>query len=228
MKGMLNWSGVELQIETLVPGVIVVAELGVISGSLPSLPPPLGIGFTTGVVLVALSYGVGALLIAISRLIVDAVSERGPRALVFRCLAHGDREDLLAFCQRDPKSKVDYESEKLARSCETIAAWNVIYRWAVRTSTRREEVDRRRAQGRLLRALFIPTVVAVGILCHYHVCYVLWKWDVTAFGCILAAVVMIFLYAYTELTVFAEAYDVSLTVEGQESDHAQSHPGPDS
>jgi hypothetical protein len=70
----------------------------------------------------------------------------------------------------------------------------------LRRTTRRDEVDRRRSQGRFVRNLFVPTAGAPFVL-------PIGPWSFAL--AIESILFVVFLYAYAEYVIFAEAYDIS-------------------
>ena len=163
---------------------------------------------------VAAAYSVGVVCSYISRIIVDCISERGPRAIVFYYFAHLAPDKAASDCNRDDPRFVNdlaYEKKKCIK-CPSVALWNAIYRSALRCTTRSDEVDRRRSQARFVRNLLIPVVLAPFVYCASMDC------GLCAFVVIFVTAVIIalvgicatvFLYAYAEYVNFAEAYDFS-------------------
>jgi hypothetical protein len=200
MAGDIGWNTVELQIEALVPGILILGEvLALATPSTSSVPIPES-EFVRGALFVAGAYSIGLVSSYVSRMILDSISERGPRMVVFGCFAHGDLDRAVNDCRdNDSKFLEDFEREKDRRSV-TVAQWNAVYRSALRRTKRRKEVDRRRAQGRVLRNLLLPAIGAPFIFLQF-------PWSA-----IIALVSFFFiacLYSYAEYVNFAEAYDIS-------------------
>lgn len=155
----------------------------------------------------AVSYAMGVVLALISRALVDSLGERGPRALVFKVFAHANLDDLVKECLEADREKFekDLSCENRQRGNkklgESIARWNAVYRSALRRTTRVVEVDRRRAQGRFLRNLFLPASLMPLLLLKGMI--------PTALGMGAAAMFMLLLYVYAEYVIFAEAYDIA-------------------
>ena len=203
----LSWSSVELQLENLVPGIMLSTEI--LAWSDGRIERLAGLGFIGAVAFVAGSYGIGLVSAILSRAILDSVSEWRVRSWIFERWVHDNRADLLElFRGLDSKFEIDYRME-LSRRSETAAQWNSIYRSAVRTTTRKNEVDRRRAQGRLTRNLMFPLVLGAIHLVLVPEPAV----PLSIVGCVVAVlfafVLSTALYSYAELIVMAEAFDAS-------------------
>ncbi|MGA2491287.1 MAG: hypothetical protein ABSF99_14055 [Anaerolineales bacterium] len=207
MASDFGWNSIELQIEALIPGVLIVVEANALAISWVNyhvtksefMPTS---DFTRGVIFVALAYSVGMVSSLLSRALVDTISERGPRNLVFGLFAHGLLSDAFDECQdNDPKFISDYNEETIKRKWEKVARWNAIYRSVLRRNTRQEEVDRRRLQGRFVRNLLLPAVGAPLIFFPIPLSLLL--------ACV-DFLFLVFLYAYAEYVNFVEAYDISM------------------
>jgi len=204
------WKTVELQIEALVPGVLIIVEAyslskGHLGQFLSSLPRD---EFVRGVFFISAAYAVGLVSSYISRLVLDFISERGPRALIFSIFAHGTLEDIEAQCEnRDRDFSARKENSKF--NWNLAIGWNAVYRSALAVTKRKEEVVRRRGQGRLLRNLLIPSILAITLLAKYaH--WALWME-------LPNIILIVLLYGYCEYVNFAEAYDIYETpATGQE------------
>lgn len=205
MAGDIGWKSVELQIEALIPGVLILAEANALAMSwfdyrvtaLAFLPAS---EFVRAALFIAGGYSVGVVSSYLTRMLIDRISENGPRKIVFDHFAHHDLEKAIDECKaNDLRFDNDLQREKAERKAD-IASWNAVYRSGLRRTTRGEEVDRRRSQGRLIRNLLLPGVGAPLVLL------------VSPWSLILAAVIiplLVFLYAYAEYVNFAEAYDIS-------------------
>lgn len=201
MAESLGWKDFERHFDNIIPGILLSAEL--IALGLP-VPPPLSgrSGFFQAAVFVAASYALGLVSALVSRHALDLVSERGLRAFVFERFVHGKRPDMLAYYEGiDPRLHEDLTRERERRLAVRTAEWNALYRSALRMSIR-AEVDRRRAQGRIVRNLLLPSILA-GVLFAKVNSLPVWLW--LAIG----ALLIVYLYAYAELNNMAEAHDIS-------------------
>jgi hypothetical protein len=205
MAGDPGWKTVELQIEALIPGVLVLVELhAAATHYLVATSALMAAGeFVRAVVFVALAYSVGVVSSLLSRALLDSISERGPRMFVFQAFSHHELDDAAANCGlRDPQFVKDNERESERPVWGKLWSWNAVYRSALRCTTRREEVDRRRSQSRFVRNLLVPSGIAPFL-------FFALPWSV--FVAIADILLMAFLYAYAEYVNFAEAYDISDT-----------------
>jgi len=159
----------------------------------------------------------GLLSNLVSRAALDWLSERYTRARVFEVFAHSDRESLVRYFQKIDgrfRSDLDWEIKKRGllgpnrlnlgyRYC--VAQWNAIYRAALRNTSRIEEVDRRRSQGRLVRNLFSPALLGVFLVTNGDTSMSV---VVSVFSIFLCGSAMLFFYSYAELQNFQEALDI--------------------
>jgi hypothetical protein len=208
MADSIELKDFESHLDNLIPGVILSAEILALG-----LPVPPGLhqlpSFATATVFVAASYAFGLVSALTSRLLLDSLSEYWLRGLVFERLVHSKRPDLLNYYKdKDPKfaSDMEYEKgqcEKKKRHTIESAEWNTIYRSALRLSVR-PEVDRRRAQGRLVRNLVLPAMLGVPILAL--------PWPSTIILIVISFACMCFLYSYAELNNMAEAHDITANI----------------
>ncbi len=204
----MGWKTVELQIEALVPGILLLLCASLIYES-PENPLILtGDSFIDGAFFVGTAYALGLVLALISRAVVDWLSERGPRAIVFSMFAHlrGGGVCSLATSIRavDEDFNGDLTNERtrrIGRLSDSVACWNAVYRWALRNTTRVVEVDRRRSQGRIVRNLMFPAALLATRFGETDWTQVAWALGTSIF--------FLFLYAYAEYINFAEAYDIS-------------------
>jgi len=207
MAEQLKWSELELHIEHLLPGILLCLEAYLIAP--PSwidqmkVPDP----FIAGAGFVALSYSVGVVLSTVSRRLIDSQIERGLRAKILKRHAHARLEALETVYGGDRRFQIDLESE-LAKHREVwVAKWNAVYRAAMRRA-QSPEVHRRRAQGRLMRALVAPFIFGAGIgAAHLPGALGLRIGAVVVAGFV-TAFVMLRLFAYSEYTAAAEALDI--------------------
>ena len=208
MPGDIGWKSVELQIEALIPGVLILVETHALAISwfdyrLTTSAFMPASEFARVALFIAVGYSVGVVSSLISRMLVDSISERGPRKVVFAVFAHHALDNAIDDCEsNDPRFAEDYEREQQKRRWSGVASWNVVYRSALRRTTRRDEVDRRRSQGRFVRNLLAPAVGAPLILFAS-------PWSVLF--AVASIPFFVFLYAYAEYVNFAEAYDISET-----------------
>lgn len=195
-EGKIGWSGLNLHIENFVPGILIVGELSLIFDSFPKIDKLPEQGFIAGAFFIAASYAIGIVSSLLSRIIIDWLSERGVRAIVFPLFSHKKRKDIVNEFKTEDDYRKDYIFEKITYF-EFIREWNAVYRYALRKNPS-DEVNRRRAQGRLIRGLFFPTILTACLLSNNN-----WIWSLAG------ALIILFLYAYAEYMNMAEAYDMS-------------------
>ena len=206
MSNGLSWSSVELQLENLVPGIVLSVEI--LAWRRDVLDDLAAHGFIGGLAFVSVSYALGLVSAIVSRAVLDSISEWRLRSCVFGNWAHVRCDDAFEMFQiLDSKFAMDYELEKMKRSAAA-AKWNSIYRSAVRTTTRKNDVDRRRAQGRLTRNLMFPLVVG-GIHFGQVIASGPTEWVASIVGALVCFMTSCALYSYSELIVMAEAFDIS-------------------
>jgi hypothetical protein len=202
----MGWKSVELQIEALIPGILLLVEahalaiswFGFRATTLDFVPTA---DFQRAAFFVAAAYSVGVVSSLLSRALVDGVSERGPRGMVFAAFAHHELRQAIDDCRKnDSRFASDHERETRNRLSSTVASWNAVYRSALRRTTRRDEVDRRRSQGRFFRNLLLPLLGVPLIVLRG-------PWSVLA--ALVTGFVFVFVYAYAEYVNLAEAYDIS-------------------
>lgn len=230
----MDWKDLNLHIENLIPGLIVLWELSILFGiggnvaakvaattpaasppasvpaSGPALvftPPPSAADALQGLFIVAMAYGVGVLSAVISRFVVDSASERGPRALVFGLLAHRDRTKLHTAFESDEKYKAELARERsrfLTKRCEAVAQWNCIYRAALNRIT--DEKDKAEVTRRRAQGRLVRNLVLPFTLAPFAITQnAAPAWPLS----LIALAVGILMYAYAELNNFAEAADIS-------------------
>ena len=205
----MNWKAINLHIENLVPGILLLVEFQVLFAKCGDMIKSLGSDRPTLLIpfFLALAYSLGVISAVLTRFLVDGISESGPRAWVFSLLAHHDPLKIGARLKTDDRGfeeDFEEESKKWYRPIH-VARWNSIYRGALRAVVNsgneraKEEISRRREQCRLMRNLFFPSVIGMYLLAEGS----------HAVGWTVAAVVFsLFLYAYSELNIFAEAADL--------------------
>ena len=210
MAEPLKLSDLDLHVEHLVPGIILTLEL------YWALPPAVIARmavpdqFVAGAGFIALSYSLGVILSTSSRAVIDSILERGLRASILRRYAHVGAGDLKIRFQDQPRFKQDLIREGQLGRKSPIADWNAVYRAALRSSVS-QEVQRRRAQGRLLRSLI--AAVAFGGMIAVAGSFEQW-WNSVLAGAAAFAVlagVMIWLFGYAEYVAVAEALDIAPT-----------------
>jgi hypothetical protein len=210
MANGVGWKTAELQIETLIPGILLTFGANAAFGNyfstmLKTIVPHNA--FLQGTLLLAIAYSGGVISAIPCRAILDRLSEAGVRAWLFSRLVHADRSKLLqSRLKKDRRFRDDYWYERKNKSRQKgIAFWNAAYRSALRTTSRSIEVDRRRSQGRVLRNLSLPLAVWVTVPfpetpgCK-SIAFVLGLIFFLAF---------VLPYSYAEYVNFAEAYDIS-------------------
>jgi hypothetical protein len=206
MAGDIGWQSLELQIEAIIPGILIVFEAEPLApkwfGNWTTISTKMPTSeFAQIALFVAVAYSVGLLSSLLSRALVDTISQCGPRKLVFSMFAHKSLNKAKKEClENDPQFKSE-EQDMAKGYWYTVALWNAIYRSALRRTTRLDEVDRRRSQGRVVRNLLFPAIGAPLIL-------LLMPWSILF--AIVSVPLIVFLYAYAEYVNFAEAYDISM------------------
>ncbi len=214
------WKGVEFQIENLIPGTIIVAESIFLYSPVKckcfTIPPEYPDAVIV-VVFTAVCYATGLISAYLSRALLDWISERGPRAIVFYWFAHHDVGPLVEKAQKQKNDKfdTDYTREISKRWLPVIGKWNAVYRWALRQNEK-EEVGRRRSQGRVVRNLFFPLVL-LGVIIANSIDANVLLLSVILIGMVILSLL---LYAYAEYVNFAEAYDILDAL--SENDNAKS------
>ncbi len=203
----MNWKAINLHIEILVPGIILCSEFFLLFKDkllleIPRIPDSFAIA-----IFIAASYGLGIISSLFSRALIDYLSELGIRSIVFTMLAHRDSNKLhITLKSNDDYYNDDYLREKerfLRTKIEKIARWNAIYRGVLRSVMKsnndkaKDEIYRRREIARLIRNLIIPFTLA------FYIFFIPF-WIVIFFVFVLC----LFLYAYSELSIFAEAIDI--------------------
>jgi hypothetical protein len=210
MANGIGWKTAELQIETLVPGVLLVLGIDAVLQrhfSTTIEPPVRDDAFVKTALVVATAYAGGVLQAIFCRFSLDRLSEAGLRSWVFGLAAH---VHWVSLCRNrlsvdNARFVADYKSEWRTRKCRGSAFWNATYRSALRTTSRQAEVDRRRSQGRILRNLALPAALWIGVLFSPTPIG-----QVYAVACALAVYLgWVLLYAYAEYVNFAEAYDIT-------------------
>ena len=167
-------------LENLVPGLVTVASLAWKVPSTTQIFPNQAIQrladqpFVAGITLVALAYLVGAMVFLISRLILDTLSALTLRPVLlklYRWPEFGLNPVSINYKYRQALDSARQEPE---------------------TSSRRQEVARRRQRGRLIRTLLVPAFI------------LLWPFrDAVQALCVGAALLLT--YSYSEVAIYQEA-----------------------
>ncbi len=214
MADSVGWKTAELQVETLVPGILIVLGIDASLARHTELvvrPPVADDSLVQAALFVATAYAAGVLGALLCRASLDRISEWRMRAVVFSWCAHVSRQALEADRRNVDKDRfeADYAFEKDVRKrCEERAFWNAAYRSVLRTTSRVADVDRRGSQGRVLRNLALPsavwaTVAFPGTSPWYGLAAVV--------ASVLVFLIWVLPYAYAEYVNFAEAYDISVS-----------------
>ena len=214
---MLKFEGIQLHAQNLFPGIIITSELlFLLDVDLNSLQNE----FFKTIFLLVLSYVLGLISSIVSRLVIDLISENYARWIFLEYIAHIHLEE--AAKEYNIKTKISVSDEKEGRVKDfweiirirrnkkkrnKITKWNMVYRSALRQAKDDKEVNNRRAEGRLVRNLFIPIFLGgliVPKLYNYQIN--LWLISLTFFC---SMIFTVFLYGYAELRNFAEAHDIA-------------------
>jgi hypothetical protein len=181
----------------------------------------------SGAIYFATTYALGILSASFSRALLDFISERWLRKLIFSRAVHGKRDTLCVYYKNRTKfpgnkerfeADIEWETSRGKKAADDRrierAEWNAIYRSAIRFSVHgNQEVSRRRAQGRLTRSLLVPIVIGAGTSVYFGLKeYLLLSilWILVGAAVIGAGLLVAFLYSYSELNVMAEAHDVNV------------------
>jgi hypothetical protein len=221
----IGWKTTELQIETLIPGILAVCS---IDAALCHCNVPTNIQllswnetFAKGALFVSLAYATGAIGGVFCRAIIDSLSERYVRAWIFTFFSHVSHRQLIRNRLLNDKIrfKADYKLERKKKRSPSSALWNSAYRSALSTTSRKAEVDRRRSQGRIVRNLALPAALWAAVI--FVAFSPLPKELDCAAAIFLGFVVFIFWvfpYAYAEYINFAEAFDITRELANQRVD----------
>jgi len=180
----MNWDKFDLHIENLAPGVVtlslalhLVFRCQVLGTAVAS---PFDEAFVTGATFIAAAYLVGIIAVAVSRFMIDPVSEWLPRPLLLRWHYPEQFQDKKRREINDTYRKAIHD----AQGAENDNKWN--------------EVRKRRERGRLIRTAMVPLLVLPWIiLSDSPICYV-------GVAEIIAYLFILVLYAYIEVTIFQE------------------------
>lgn len=129
MSEGIGWKTAELQIESLVPGILLVFEF---YQWLP-FSKLRHSEFVKGAVWVAMAYTLGLLCSVVSRIIVDSISEWGPQAWILQKMAHVEIVDIISkyeevdnkfanlpaiYCYKSPLKDPKERAERLPEDVE--------------------------------------------------------------------------------------------------------------
>ncbi len=158
----------------------------------------------------------------LSRLLIDSISEMGFRSQFLSRFAHAQLEEQKKRYKSADEKRYTYDvskEEKAKLRFGSAREWNVVYRAALRAASNDEEIKKRRSQGRIVRSLLFPISLAsfAFIESFDQSCIVL---SVIG-GPLIGFVIVLFLYAYAELMIFAEATDISERSQGLETEESQ-------
>jgi len=186
-ESSMKWESLNLHLENLLPGLVtsllllsLLPENAIDSLLSCKVKDALKSEFVSAGVFVGVSYLLGILTIAISRIFLDRPSEWYPRPLILRLLSRGDLKGKSI-------SEVNDKYRELISS--VLRGTNE----AIKT-----EVVKRRERGRLIRTALVPVVLSVLQITTTYNGIVRVGWA------IIAAVVLLLLYAYNEATVYEE------------------------
>ncbi|MCP4139970.1 MAG: hypothetical protein GY755_06720 [Chloroflexi bacterium] len=183
----MDWPETGLHIENLLPGIVTTTlVVAIIPESVMSTQTPtllnmlLENGFAAAGIFVAISYLLGILIVAISRLIFDPLSMIFTRPIVFKL-----------YYPETFRGLGPAEVQSLYWTATQVGL-------TADSDYKREEVKLRRERARLLRAFIIPVCMASWYLLNNH------DNHFRAFAVIAAFAVILFLYSYLELAVYDE------------------------
>ena len=180
----MNWDKFDLHIENLVPGVVTLSlALHLVSRSQvlgTASASPFDDVFVAGATFIAAAYLVGIVAVAVSRFMIDPVSEWLPRPLLLR-LHYPER----FRTKKRPEINDAYRKAiHDAQAAENDKKWN--------------EVRKRRERGRLIRTAMIPLLIVPWIIFSGSpIAYIVGAE-------IIAYLFILVLYAYIEVTIFQE------------------------
>ncbi|MBI2423016.1 MAG: hypothetical protein HYV27_09330 [Candidatus Hydrogenedentes bacterium] len=183
----MKWDDLNLHLENLLPGVLastlayMLLPLS-IADKLRAISPPAirEDEFLLATCFLATAYICGVFCVAISRLVLDRLSEMGPRPLMIRLLSRGS---LVGVALRDI-------NENYRRSIASVlhSGNQVII----------DEVEKRRQRGRLARTSLIPSILFVIAATSDLSVWIRLVW-------ILATVsILLVCYSYIEFTIYEE------------------------
>ena len=179
----MNWEKFDLHIENLVPGVVTLSlslhlarsqVLGTVGAS------PLDDEFIAGTTFIAAAYLVGIVAVAVSRLMIDPISEWLPRPLLLRLHYPEKFQNMNRRGINDAYRKAIHDAQAVGIDKK----WN--------------EVRKRRERGRLIRTAMVPLLLIPWIIfSDSGIAYLIGAESI-------AYVFILVLYAYIEITIFQE------------------------
>lgn len=182
MKEKMNWEKLDVHIENLVPGIVLLTVL--ILGWPTAIPVFANHEGLFAIAFVGVAYMLGAVGNVLARLLLDFVSEKTVRPYFLRFFA-GDRLKVAHLSQ----------SEINQRYSAIIATG-----LSCGNSKIEAEVAKRRQTGRLLRSALIPALLAIVVTGRHFS----WSFrrEILAIFAVYAALLLI--YAYAEVAIFHE------------------------
>lgn len=187
----MGWEKLELHIENLIPGVVILALLLTL-GITPAHEHLPGGDVTAGIAFVSASYLTGAIANVLARLLLDPICKRFVRPAVFKPGWLSWVVGVRGWGEIDGQYKRAI-SAVVQKKADQIAV----------------EVAKRRQTGRIVRSALIPAWLAiVWVLSKVGTPAVLAAvppWIVGALGCAVVYGILIFVYAFAELTIYHEA-----------------------
>ncbi len=194
----MSWEKLDLHLENLIPGL---AVLGVFHfGWRAELPNWSGDSAFASIALVGIAYTIGVAVNVLARLLLDRLSEGWARRLVFIRFAWRKIE-ALGYDRARIKRLTSDDVHTLYNDACTLATFTSIERLG-------KEFDKRRQTARLLRTVLpVSAVFVTGLAFHLN-------WPVAGRvagavgGFAIVYLIVLFLYAYSEVTIFHEAYHI--------------------
>jgi len=189
----------KVNLSTFFPGILIVTELLLLNViELSSLPNE----FFITLFLIVLSYSLGLITAILSRMVIDTLSELYPRYFFLRNFAHMKLLKAIEIY----KTEYEQELEKNDLAEDKIgnrSKWNCVYRAALSRTCDHIDIKKRREQGRYIRNLLFPVILAAAFLI-FDKCDSILRIGISI-GLFL---VILILYSYSELSNFAEANDI--------------------
>jgi len=180
----MNWEKLDLHVENLIPGVVLLAEILIgwqtDLGALANHDALLAIAF------VGAAYMSGAIANVSSRLLLDVVCRKTVRFYFMRLFL-----DHRIGIQNPSRQDVNLRYSAVITAGLSCGNERISI-----------EVAKRRQTGRILRSSLIPIVLFVVILGTRQHWYLVW----TVFAATAAYAGLLLLYAYAEVIVFQEGY----------------------
>ena len=197
----MKFEGLKLYLENLFPGIVILGSLIILipATSISSqgnalVKNLLRYEFLLSVFFIACAYTVGLVSAIVARVVVDFASDLFPRPLLLKIFSHRSYDEIKHALTTLPDKNQNWRLR-----------WNKAYRLALNYAISKcsdqvaIEIYRRREQGRIVRSLFFPILLASyalsGLFQIEH------KWLLISVG----AIISVFLYSYAEYSTFAEA-----------------------